>query len=193
MVDTPYNAKTDKINIGSRTGSATGDVLAEQSDRAEDVLGERGEQYKQQARRQRLVAQRIRQWSEDADVKNQKRKPRNAVFQDSKKEANQPLSYVDIGTMSAVALFFDLIQGILSLFPVVGNVITGFTVFPVATLSLYLMYKKRGIEFKSTKTLVKYWGSLLIGFIPVLSIFPEYFLNVILMSAEKKAEEKLKI
>jgi hypothetical protein len=95
--------------------------------------------------------------------------------------------------MSGVAILFDVAGGLLSLLPVVGNAITAVTVFPVATLTLYLMYQKRGIELKSTKALVKFWGTLCIGFIPIISIFPEYLLNVVLASLAKKAEEELKL
>lgn len=196
MADTSYNAITDKINVGSRTGSETGDMIAEQSDRAEETLGgmgERGEQYKQQVRRQRFIAQRMRQLSEKDELRASVNEPRNAKFQKAKEAEKSKLSYVDIVYMSAVALIFDAAGGLLSLAPVIGNAITAFTVFPAATFVLYLMYKKRGIEFKSTKTLIKFWGTLVIGFIPIISIFPEYLLNVILISVEKKAEEKLKL
>ncbi len=194
MADTSYNARTDKISVGSRTGSVSGDAIAEQADLAEETLGERGEQYKQQARRQRLVAQRMRQLAETDKKRTQNvRGPRNAKFQEKKDKENSKLSYIDIVFMSGVAIIFDIAQGLLSLIPIIGNAITAFTVFPVATFVLYLMYKKRGIEFKSTKTLVKFWGSLCIGFIPIISIFPEYLLNVILVSVEKKVEENLNL
>jgi hypothetical protein len=95
--------------------------------------------------------------------------------------------------MSSVALIFDIFDGLLSLIPGVGNIIIAVTVFPAATLTLYLMYKKRDIEFKSNKVLIKFWGTLCISFIPILSILPQYVLNVVLVSLEKKAEEKLGI
>ncbi len=192
--NSPYNASTDKITTGSRTGSASGDIIADQSDFAEDTLermGERGEEYKQQARRQRLISQRIRQLDEKDELKGQVRGPRNAKFQ--KTEGVQKLSYVDIATMSGIALIFDVFDGLLSLIPGVGNVIIAVTVFPLATMYLYFAYKKRGIEMRSTKTLIKFWGTLCVSFIPVLSILPQYVLNVILVSLEKKAEEKLHI
>lgn len=194
--NSPYNASTDKINTGSRTGSAAGDMIADQSDFAEDTLGEmgeRGEQYKQQVRRQRLVAQRIRQLDEKDASGSQIRGPRNAKFQKSNNEGKQILSYTDIATMSGIALIFDVFDGLLSLIPVVGNVIVGVTVFPAATLYLFLAYRKRGIKMQSTKTLVKFWGTLLVSFIPIVSILPQYVLNVVLISLEKKAEEKLNI
>lgn len=200
MADTSnnsYNSTTDKISVGSRTGSAAGDMIADGSDRAEgdlEQIGERGEQYKQQARRQRIVVQRMRQLTENDEMRAQNvRGPRNAKFQEKKDKESAKLSNVDIVFMSCVALLFDIAQGLLSLIPVVGNAITAVTVLPAAAFTLYIMYKKRGIEFKSTKTLVKFWGSLCIGLIPVLSIFPEYLLNVILVSLEKKVEEKLKL
>lgn len=199
MPETPFNplnTQVSKLPIGSRTGSTTGDLLSEGSDRAEEELGdflpeERGEKYRQQARRQRQIAQGIRQITDREDKKNGVREPRNARFQKRDETTKPILSYVDIGMMLGVAFIFDVVNGILSLIPIIGNAIIAVTVFPLATLYLYFAYKKRGIEFKNTKTLVKFWGSLCIGFIPVLSIFPEYMLNVILISLEKKAEEKL--
>lgn len=199
MTDTSYNARTDKITTGSRTGSVSGDMIANQSDIAEESLeqeGERGERYKQQARRQRLIAQRIRQFSETDELKTQIRSPRNSKFQASNKEKGERISTPDAFFLGAVALFFDTIGGLISLIdfilPPVGEIINAITTFPLATFTLFLLYKKRGIEFKDTKTLLRFWGSLLIGFIPYLAILPEYLLNVVLVTIATKAEDKLK-
>lgn len=197
MADTPYNSKVDKLPVSSRTGSATGDMIADQGDKAEDAFddigGERGEKYKQQARRQRLANQRMRQLNKEGEAKAALRQPRNAKFQAQEESKSPTLSYADIGFMAGVALIFDVFDGLLSLIPGIGNLVIAVTVFPAATLTLYLMYKKRGIEMKSTKTLIKFWGTLCISFIPILSILPEYVLNVVLISLEKKAEEKLNL
>ncbi len=192
------NQGVNKLSGFSRTGSRAGDVLSEESDWAEGVLGqntERGGQYRQQARRQRLVAQRMRMLSEE-EVKKISG-PRNAKFKKGDAEQKTKLDRSDIGLLIGVALLFDLIGGVISLVdlvaPPIGELINGVTTFPLATFTLYLMYKKRGIEFKDGKVLVRFWGSLLIGFIPLIAILPEYTLNVILMVVATKAEEKVKI
>ncbi len=199
MADTPYNAQINKLPIGSRTGSAAGDMIAEGSDRAEEALeniGERGEQYKQQARRQRLITQRIRQLSEKDEIKAQIRSPRNSKFQRLAEEKKERISNPDAVFLGVIALFFDVIGGLISLIdvvaPPVGEIINAITTFPAATFTLYLLYKRRGIEFKDTKTLLRFWGSLIIGFVPYLAILPEYLLNVVLVTIATKAEDKIK-
>jgi hypothetical protein len=196
MADTPYNARVDKIQISSRTGSSAGDLIASESDRAEQDLQERGDIYRQQVRRQRLIAQRIRQFTEKDEIQGQIRKPRNSKFQNSGEDKKERITTPDAFFLGAVALFFDTIGGLISLIdfliPPVGEIINAITTFPLATFTLYLLYKRRGIEFKDTKTLLRFWGSLVIGFIPYLAILPEYLLNVVLVTIATKAEDKIK-
>lgn len=196
MADTPYNARVDKIQISSRTGSSAGDLIASESDRAEQELQERGDIYRQQTRRQRLIAQRIRQFTEKDEIQGQIRKPRNSKFQNSDEAKKERITTPDAFFLGAVALFFDTIGGLISLIdfliPPVGEIINAITTFPLATFTLYLLYKRRGIEFKDTKTLLRFWGSLVIGFIPYLAILPEYLLNVVLVTIATKAEDKIK-
>jgi hypothetical protein len=196
MADTPYNARVDKIQISSRTGSSAGDLIASESDRAEQDLQERGNIYRQQVRRQRLIAQRIRQFTEKDEIQGQIRKPRNSKFQNSGEDKKERITTPDAFFLGAVALFFDTIGGLISLIdfliPPVGEIINAITTFPLATFTLYLLYKRRGIEFKDTKTLLRFWGSLVIGFIPYLAILPEYLLNVVLVTIATKAEDKIK-
>lgn len=199
--ESPSNLQSDNLRTGSRTGSASGDMLAEQGDQAENELGqrgERGEQYKQQTRRQRFMTQRMRELSEKDRAKENSRvrRPRNERFKNQKEDQPTRFGRSDVIVMSVVALMFDGVGGIISLLdfiiPPTGEFINSVTVFPLATLTLYTMYKHRGVEFKDTKVLVRFWGSLLIGFIPIVAILPEYFLNVILVSTVMKAEEKIK-
>jgi hypothetical protein len=196
MADTPYNARVDKIQTSSRTGSSAGDLIASESDRAEQDLQERGDIYRQQVRRQRLIAQRIRQFTEKDEIQGQIRKPRNSKFQNSDEAKKERITTPDAFFLGAVALFFDTIGGLISLIdfliPPVGEIINAITTFPLATFTLYLLYKRRGIEFKDTKTLLRFWGSLVIGFIPYLAILPEYLLNVVLVTIATKAEDKIK-
>lgn len=200
MADTSYNASTDRITTGSRTGPASGDAIAEQADRAEESLqgiGERGEQYKQQTRRQRLISQRMRQLSEKDTQKGGLREPRNAKFQKDRDEKTERMPTRDAVFIGVVALLFDGLGGVISLLdlvaPPLGELINTVTIFPMATFFLYFSYKKRGIEFKDAKTLVRFWGSLVVGFIPIIAILPEYVLNVILVTLSTKAEDKLKV
>jgi len=196
MADTSYNTSTDKITTGSRTGSASGDAIAEQMDQAEESqqgMGERGEQYKQQARRQRLISQRMRQLSEKDTQKGGLREPRNARFKKEGREKTERMPTRDAVFIGTVALLGDCIGGLISLVPIAGEAVNAVTVFPAVTFFLWFSYKKRGIQFSDGKVLVRFWGSLIIGFIPVISIFPEYLLNVILVTLSTKAEDKLKV
>lgn len=194
----PFNQQVDKISTFPRTGSVDGDVISEESDRAEDALANRSEEYRRRARRQRLIAQRVRQVQESQGTKlGRNLQAEIEAEEESEGAPKRTLTKIDIGWMLCVAAFFDLIGGLISLIdaiaPPVGEIINGVTVFPIAATTLYFMYKKRGVEFKDTKVLVRFWGSLLIGFIPIIAVFPEYMLNVILVSIGKKAEEKLEI
>ena len=50
------------------------------------------------------------------------------------------------------------------------------------------MYKNRGVTF-SSKIIVRFWGSRIIGFIPYLDLLPEYTIGTLLIIATVKAEE----
>lgn len=185
---TPLNQQVSRLS-----GAPRGQGVPENV--AENLLGldeERGEKYKRQTQRQRLINQRMRALSSKNDSNGSARLPRNAKFQNKDEQKKERLDSVDIGKLLVVALFFDLISGIMSLIPFIGEVVKGVTTFPLATLTLYTMYKNRGIEFKDGKMLARFWGSILLKFIPIISILPEYTLNVVLVVTATKAEDKIK-
>jgi hypothetical protein len=199
MADTSYNARTDKINTSTRQRSEAERMIDSQSDQAADILDERprGEEYRKKIEQQRRIAQRLRQLSEKDEISGGGlRVPRNAKFQNQKEGRIERMPTTDAVFIGAVALLFDTAGGIISLIdfvaPPVGEIINAVTVFPAATLTLYLLYKKRGIVFTDTKTLLRFWGSLLVGFIPYLALLPEYLLNVVLVTIATKAEDRLK-
>lgn len=195
---TPYNAKVDKISIGTRQKSTAEEMVGNESDRASNTLGDlpRGEEYRRKIDQQRRIAQRMRQLSEGTNG-SVVREPRNAKFQNKTEDKKERMPTTDAVFIGTIALLFDTAGGIISLIdfvaPPLGEIINAITVFPVATFTLYLLYKKRGIEFTDTKTLLRFWGSLLVGFIPYLALLPEYLLNVVLVTIATKAEDKLKL
>ncbi len=89
-------------------------------------------------------------------------------------------SRTDFFFMMGIAGFYDLLSALLNLIPFIGGVFSSVLVTPVALLNLYIMYSKRGISFKSTKSVMKFGGASLIEFIPVLNFLPGFMLNVVL-------------
>ncbi len=101
---------------------------------------------------------------------------------------SDPITNTYMAGMISMALVFDLITGIINLTGI-GTVLTGiFSPIPIAFL--YYFYRKKGINFKSTKVLVRFWGTILLKLIPVLNIVPEYTLNVLLVTSIERIERK---
>lgn len=101
------------------------------------------------------------------------------------------LSNTDIGLLLCVALFFDVTEGVFGLIPIAGDLVGDILVEPVATLTLYWMYKRKGIEFKSIRRLGAFWLPIVAKAIPILKFFPDYALDVLLVTGSVKAEQKL--
>ncbi len=98
-------------------------------------------------------------------------------------------SKIDFVFMLGVAGFFDLLSGLINLIPGIGGVVSTIFITPTGTLTLWFMYKRRGIEFKSAKAVAKFGGASLIELVPVLNIFPGFILNVLLNYGSVEAKE----
>jgi hypothetical protein len=98
-------------------------------------------------------------------------------------------SKIDFVFMLGVAGFFDLISGLINLIPGIGGFMSTIFITPTGTFILWFMYKKRGIEFKSAKSIAKFGGASLIELVPVLNVLPGFILNVLLNYGGKEAKE----
>ena len=89
----------------------------------------------------------------------------------------------------SVAAIFDASTFIVDLFGDfigIGTLISSLTITPVGIIVMYLLYRRKGIDFNDSKVLVRFWGSVLLKFIPILDIFPEYMLSVFLVTSVER-------
>lgn len=189
MAGGEFNSKTDKVIIKSRPENGT---TASSSD--ETLVPERGEEYRQRNRGRRAIKQRVSQYLET----NPRLRGLSAEDLDytQKKGSSYQLDKVDIAFLVGTSLLFDAAGAVLSLIdfvlPPVGTFLEKVTVFPVSTLTLWFMFKKRGVNFldrMATKKLLAFYGTRAVGFIPLLSIIPEYTFSTIFMILVLKGED----
>lgn len=150
------------------------------------------------ARRQAM----FREQAGDFDENSLKRRASNRYLRNTRagrvllgkgqKPAKPRIGKVDYAILMSVAGFFDILSFLLNLIPYVGGVISMVVVTIPGTLTFYILYKKRGVEFKTTKGMLRFWGSSLIEMIPVINILPGFMLNVTLVSSMTALEDKKK-
>lgn len=89
-------------------------------------------------------------------------------------------SRTDFIFVLCIAGFYDLLSFVFNLLPIVGGFISSVFIMPAATLNLFIMYRNRGISFKTPKSILKFGGTSLIELIPVINALPAFMLNVFL-------------
>lgn len=186
MVHSLDKTQVSKLPIGIR--NSRGGEVGDRQGGLESA--ERGEVYKRSTRRQRAIAQsvgKLLQKSDHKELKEALTKGKPLTDDTNKMSTN------DMGYLIAVSLIFDGMAFLVCLLdfviPLFGTILERITVFPLATLSLYIASRNRGVNF-SSKILVRFWGSRIIGFIPYLSLLPEYTLGTALVILSVQAEEK---
>lgn len=183
MQGPPLNLQINRLTGSSRLRNTT---------QGQGQNEDRGEFYKKQIRRARVINQVV---SRAMGNKQQRRLQGQGTEETSVKSPKKSQAHMDNGDiilLITVALFFDALSFVICLldflFPFLGTVIEKITVFPLCTLTMYLMYKNMGVTF-SSKIIVRFWGSRIISFIPYLNILPEYTIGTLLIVATVKAEE----
>lgn len=188
MADTPYNTQVDRLPIGIRRSSVA-DTEPEDQSNDDSVESERGERYRKKMRRQRAIAQNIGRLMGGSKQRNLKAALESGGV--SEVDSNK-LDKTDIGILVGTSLLFDGLSAVICLLdlliPFLGTVIERVTIFPLATLTMYIMYKKRNINF-SAKIIVRFWGTRIIGFIPYIAFLPEYTLATVLVVMTVIAEQ----
>jgi hypothetical protein len=111
-------------------------------------------------------------------------------FEEAKTE---PITNSYMALMLSIAAIFDvstaILEGIGDLVGI-GTLIADLTVVPIAPVILYVLYKRKGIDFNDSKVLVRFWGTVILEFIPILNLFPGYVLNVFLVTSVERIERK---
>ena len=188
MAGGTYNSKKDKVLTGTRADT----VSPEPNE--EEVQEERGDSYRLRNRGRRVIKQKIAQYL------NSNPKLKGLNINDLKYTPNEggvyQLDRVDIGFLVVTSLIFDTAAAVLGLIdyilPPVGTFLERVTVFPVATLTLWFMFKKRGVNFldrAASKKITAFFGTKVIGFIPMISIIPEYVLGTAITIMVLKGED----
>ena len=188
MAGGTYNSKKDKVLTGTRADT----VSPEPNE--EEVQEERGDSYRLRNRGKRVIKQKIAQYL------NSNPKLKGLNINDLKYTPNEggvyQLDRVDIGFLVVTSLIFDTAAAVLGLIdyilPPVGTFLERVTVFPVATLTLWFMFKKRGVNFldrAASKKITAFFGTKVIGFIPMISIIPEYVLGTVITIMVLKGED----
>ena len=165
----------------------------EDVDEAISQLSEQDPRYADRARRQDLLLQRL----QDRENRNniQLSRPgsnlaKQAKLQSKFEEAKQePITNGYMALLLSVAAIFDASTFIVDLFGDfigIGTLISSLTITPVGIIVMYLLYRRKGIDFNDSKVLVRFWGSVLLKFIPILDIFPEYMLSVFLVTSVER-------
>lgn len=86
--------------------------------------------------------------------------------------------------MVGVAIFFDLIQIILTLLAV--GIVADSLITVVAGLTFFLWFKLKGVQFNNSKKILTAGGSFLVEAIPVLNVIPTWTISVILTALGEK-------
>lgn len=109
---------------------------------------------------------------------------------EGQKPSQPELSSADNFTLMVVAGGFDLASFLANaIFPTVGSVVSSFMIMPIGYLVLYLMYKRRGIDFQMSKLTGKILGGAFIELIPFINALPGFMLSIYLI---RKRLEKQK-
>lgn len=94
--------------------------------------------------------------------------------------------------MVGVALFFDVLNGIVNLIPVAGQILS-VCITLLAYFLLWIWFASKGVSLASPKRVVQYWGSMLPELVPFFNILPLITLGVFLTVAETKTEDAIAV
>ncbi len=106
-------------------------------------------------------------------------------------ENSKKISNSSVLLMMVVALIFDVTVGVVNFIGDIfgiGTLITDMILVPPITGVLWYMYRRKGIKMGDTKVIVRFWGTILLELIPVLSWLPAYALNVLLVTSVERVE-----
>ena len=104
-------------------------------------------------------------------------------------EEKKRLSEATKALMVAVAIFFDGLQLLIQIIPVVGQILS-ILISIFASLTFYLWFKINNINFVNPKRAGYLAGGFLIELTPLLNILPAWTLAVVLLIRNSNAKKK---
>ncbi|MEI8337824.1 MAG: hypothetical protein WCF92_01605 [bacterium] len=108
------------------------------------------------------------------------------------KQKKEPrLTNGTIGLMFGFALFFDILEALIGLVPIIGwgvNIVLDVLVFAI----LWIWFVRHKVNFTKNRALV-FIGLGLLKFIPVIEEFPLWIMDVIAVSTMVRMEDKLNL
>ncbi|MEI6843280.1 MAG: hypothetical protein WCK48_02125 [bacterium] len=107
---------------------------------------------------------------------------------EEKEEKKDEISFVQTVFMVTVAIIFDVVQALIELIPILGQIISIF-IDIAAFFTFYLWFKMNGMNFSDPKKAGIMGGGFLIELIPILNALPAWTLAVVLLIGTTKAKE----
>lgn len=98
------------------------------------------------------------------------------------------ISSGDAGILISVAIFYDAMQAILNLIPLIGNAIA-WVMSIIAWLTFYIWFKIKGVSFQDAKYYKKLLLGGLIEAIPIVNFLPSWTITVIRLIRESRKED----
>jgi hypothetical protein len=94
----------------------------------------------------------------------------------------------DAGILISVAVFFDTIQALLNLIPIIGTAIA-WIMSIIAWLTFYIWFKIKGVSFQNEKYYKKLLLGGLIEGLPIINFLPSWTITVIRLIRESRKED----
>lgn len=120
-------------------------------------------------------------------IKNSSQK--RTLLSGGKAPQKPALAASDMQVLLAVAALLDVTDMLANLLPGLGGLIAGLALSGPGALTLWFMYKSKGIEMKSSKSIFRFTLATFISVIPIINILPAHITNVILVTGQSKLEE----
>jgi len=202
-----FNGKALEKNMaGIRSvGGNTGDVgntvsrsdLAQAQEKFAQKLEKRNQspnQYRQSTLARSATQTEDRDSSQIGYERLSQKEYSNGTPRNRKVTAGKPdskISYTAAFCLVGVAIIIDLMQFLIGIIPIVGQII-GVLITFIATFSFWLWFKLLGVSFDRKQSL-RFLGGSIIEFIPILGMLPAWTLVVILMLSKEKLGKNLPV
>ena len=151
-------------------------------------------QYRQSTLARSATQTKDRDSSETGYERLSQKEYSNGTPRNRKVTAGKPdskISYTAAFCLVGVAIIIDLMQFLIGIIPIVGQII-GVLITFIATFSFWLWFKLLGVPFDRKQSL-RFLGGSIIEFIPILGMLPAWTVVVILMLSKEKFGKNLPV
>ncbi len=187
-----YNSKADKLQTGTRHDPDEGYGIPDESEISPDLI--ENDRVRRKSIRQARFMQQLQRKEDGQDAEIRARMPKGVRFAEDQQSVRK-FDGTDVALLYVLAAIFDLLSagiGLIDLvLPGIGSMIGAITIIPLGGSIFFFIYQRHGISFRDTKYMIRFFFPLITNLIPVVSILPDFILNVTLIVAATKAEEKL--